>query len=99
MGYLLELNFLLRIPPDEGLDLTTLEVGRQYEITKKGERLYPLNIAIEICDGDYNYVGKVAVRTLTLGSGKTQLTFEVLKIFDEHEREVFTRNFIKAKDV
>lgn len=94
MGYDITFNCLLSVPP-EALDLAQLEVGKQYILTKGGERLYPLNIPIEICDSEHRYYGKVAVRTLTLESGKTQLTFEVLKVFSPEEAAVYTSNFIK----
>lgn len=79
------------------LDLATLEVGQHYTIVKEKERLYPLNIAIEICDDAYNYYGKVAVRKLALEAGKTTLEIEVLKIFDANECAVYTNNFIKPE--
>ena len=94
MGYHLEFNCLLVVPNTE-LDLSTLEIGKRYKVEKKEERLYPLNIPIEICDKNYKYYGKVAVRKLSLETGKTFLEIEVLKIFDENEAEVYTKNFIR----
>jgi hypothetical protein len=94
MGYHLEFNCLLVVPKTE-LDLTNLEVGKRYPLDKEGERLYPLNIPIEICDDDYRYYGKVAVRKLTLEAGKTSLEIEALRIFNQNEAEVYTKNFIK----
>lgn len=94
MGYSLEFNCLL-VVPEGSLDLTKIEVGVKYNLIKDKERLYPLNIPIEICDQNYKYFGKVAVRKLTLEAGKTTLEIEVLKIFSSEESEVYTNNFIK----
>lgn len=94
MGYHLEFNCLL-VVPNHTLDLAALELGKLYHIVKEKERLYPLNIPIEICDDNYKYHGKVAVRKLTLERGKTSLDIEVLKIFDATESAVYTNNFIK----
>ncbi len=94
MGYQLTFNCLLSVPKGT-LDLTAIEVGKCYQISKEKERLYPLNIPIEICDDEYVYYGKVAVRKLTLEKAKTLLEIEVLKIFDANERDVYTKNFIK----
>lgn len=94
MGYPIIFNCLLTASKTD-LDLSTLEVGRHYSLEKNGERLFPLNIPIEICDEDHKYYGKVAVRKLTLEAGKTTLQIEVLKIFDENEADVYTRKFIK----
>lgn len=93
MGYHLEFNCLLVVPNSQ-LDLTTLEKDEHYQIVKDEERLYPLNIPIEICDENYKYYGKVAVRKLTIEKGKTTLEFDVLKIFSPEESEVYTKNFI-----
>lgn len=95
MGYHLEFNCLLVVPGNT-LDLNTLEVGKIYTIVKDKERLYPLNIAIEICNEAYEYYGKVAVRKLTLEAGKTELVIEALKIFDEAEKKIYTDNFITS---
>ena len=94
MGYNITFNCLLSVPQEE-LDLTKLEAGKRYVLTKGGERLYPLNIPIEICDSEHHYYGKVAVRTLTLEAGKTQLAFEVLKVFSPEEAAVYTSSFIE----
>lgn len=94
MGYPIIFNCLLTVSSAD-LDLSTLKVGEHYSVVKTGERLYPLNVPIEICNEDHQYFGKVAVRKLVLETGKTTLEIEALKIFDENEADVYTRNFIK----
>lgn len=94
MGYTLEFNCLLVVPNDQ-LDLKTLKVGNKVQIVKDGARLYPLNIAIEICDkATYTYYGKIFVRKLTLEADKTILDIEIAKVFSDDEVKVFTDNFI-----
>lgn len=97
MGYPIIFNCLLTVSKTD-LDMSTLKVGAHYLIEKKGERLYPLNIPIEICDEDHRYFGKVAVRTLTLKAGKTILDIEVLKVFNKNEADVYSSNFIKPQN-
>jgi hypothetical protein len=94
MGYLLEFNCLLRVPGSQ-IDLRHIAVGQRYRIEKDKERLYPLNIPIEICDEDYRYYGKVVVRKLTLETGKTSLEIEVIKVFSADEAAIYTNNFIQ----
>jgi hypothetical protein len=94
MGYPIIFNCLLTASSAD-LDLSTIKVGQLYSLEKNAERLYPLNIPIEICNEDHVYFGKVAVRKLTLQSGKTTLEIEVLKIFTKDEADVYTRNFIR----
>lgn len=95
MGYTLEFNCLLRIPEDT-LDLTSLQVGARYQLVKDDARLYPVDIPIEICDANYVYYGKVAVRKLSLSGSKTELEIEVLKVFNAQERDIYTKNFIQC---
>ncbi len=55
----------------------------------------PAEYPVEICDENYRYYGKVAVRKLILETGKTSLEVEVLKLFDKGEADVYTSNFIR----
>jgi len=98
MCYTLEFNCLLRVANTD-LDLRTIKPGDTYTISKDNNRLYPLNIPIEICDQNYRYYGKVAVRRLTLEAGKTVLDIEVLKVFSDEEAAVYTANFIKPSTI
>ncbi len=98
MGYHIEFNCLLVVSPDQ-LDLGELKKGDVRTIVKDEERLYPLNIPIEVCNQDYRYFGKVAVRKLSLVKGSTTLQIEILKIFDESEAEVYTKNFIRPYEL
>jgi len=95
MGFILEVNSLLVIPPNAGLNLGKIKIGERYTVEKEGERLYPLNIPIEICNEKYIYYGKMAVRKLTLKKNKTILRIEVLKVFSKKESQIFSDNFIK----
>ncbi len=94
MGYHLEINSLLKIPK-QAFNLSKIKKGEKYGVEKKGERLYPLNIPVDICDGKYVYYGKVAVRKLTLEKNKTYLEIEILKVYNKEESRIFTKNFIK----
>jgi hypothetical protein len=98
MGYHLEFNCLLSVP-GESFDFAAMQTGQSYQIVKEKERLYPLNIAIEICDENYQYHGKIAVRKLSLEAGKTTLEIEVLKVFSPEEAAVYSDNFIKPSQI
>ena len=53
MGYLVELNTLLKVPKD--FDTTTLAVGKRYAIIKDRGRVFPLHIAMLIVDASWNF--------------------------------------------
>ena len=95
MGYKLEFNIVLSITSST-LKVSELEAGKQYTTIKDGERLFPLNIPIDLCDSEYNFYAKVAVRKLILCEGKTELNFDVLKLFTDAESKVITENFAKS---
>lgn len=95
MGYKLEFNTILSIKSGT-LDASELVAGKQYTTIKDGERLFPLNIPIDLCDSEYQFYAKVAVRKLVLYGGKTELHFDVLKIFSNVESKVITENFAKS---
>lgn len=94
MGYPIVFNCLLVLPKDF---TQQLEVGKRYTVEREGERLFPLNIAIEAATNDHVYVAKVAVRKLTIETGKTTLEFEPLHIFTNEESRVFSAAFISKE--
>jgi hypothetical protein len=96
MGYNLKFNFMLRLNPD--FNLTQLRQGTRFTYEASGERLFPLNIAIDVCDADAQFIGKGVVRKLTLEKGKTTIECEMLKIFLPEEAKVYTTTFISMED-
>lgn len=90
----MEINSLLKIPK-QAFDLSKIKKGEKYGVIKTGERLYPINIPVDICDEKYVYYGKVVIRKLTLEKNKTHLEIEILKVYNKEESRIFTRNFIK----
>jgi hypothetical protein len=95
MGYTLKFNCLLRLK--ESFDLSQVVEGERFVYEAEGERLFPLNIAIEVCDYNARYIGKVAVRRLTLEKGKTILECQVLMIFTPEQAKVYTETFISIE--
>lgn len=41
MGYLIEINSLLRIPATAGIDLGKIRVGEKYRLEKRGKKAIP----------------------------------------------------------
>jgi hypothetical protein len=95
MGYTLKFNCLLRLK--ESFDLSQLVKGATFIYEAEGERLFPLNIAIEACDYNAEYIGKVAVRRLTLEKGKTTLECQMLMVFTPEEAKAYTETFISVE--
>lgn len=94
MGYKVEINTVLSLP-DKSVDTKEMIVGEKYTVIKDGERLFPLNIPLDLCDTNYIFLAKIAIRKLTLEDKSTEVTFEILKIFSAEESKVITDNFSK----
>ncbi len=95
MGFKLEFNTILSLPGDQDHLASELQTGNTYTVIKSGERIFPVNIPIDLSDSSYKFVAKVVVRKLTISTGKTELTIEVVKLFDDIESKVISDNFSK----
>lgn len=94
MGYMVELNTLLGLPKE--FDVSSLEVGRRFIITKDRERAFPLHIAMLIVDGDWNFYGYCVAHSALVKNQKTEIDFEVLSLFTPDEQSIYKRKFIEA---
>lgn len=97
MGYIVEINSLLKLPRKNLFDIKKLKKGMTITTVKSGERIYPVHVPIEFCDEDYTYLGKLEVTKLTVEKNKTTLKCKILKVFNEGESKVFSENFITIK--
>lgn len=95
MGYFAEINTLCRLPKD--IDPIKLRVGDIYTNILPRERIIPLNIAILLIDAnDFTFYGYGVVRSALIEKGKTKITFEILTLFNETERNLYTVKFCEA---
>ena len=94
MGYMIELNTLLGLPKD--FDVSTLEVGKRYTITRDRERAYPLHIAVLLITPEWDFLGYVVAHSMKNNNQKCEIEFEVLSLFDENERKLYKDKFLEA---
>lgn len=94
MGYMVELNTMLR--PPEGFDFSLLEMGERYTVTLERERSFPLHIAILLIDKKWNFYGYVVAYSALVKDKKTVIEFEMLALFTEEERKLYRDKFIEA---
>jgi len=88
----INLNALLSLPDDFQ---NTLEIGKEYTIMKSGYRITPVGVPMELSDSNHKYLGKVVVLKLEITKEHTDITFKVLKLFNEKESKVFSENFLR----
>jgi len=94
MGYMVELNTLLR--PPGGFNFSTLEIGKIYTVTLQKERAFPLHIAILVIDADWNFYGYAVAHSTVVKNQETDVTFEMLSLFSKEEKELYKNKFIQA---
>ena len=94
MGYLVELNTLLR--PPSGFDFTSLAIGETYTVTLEKEHAFPLHLAILLIDKEWNFYGYCVAHSAVVKGQKTTITFEMLTKFSLDEQKLYREKFLEA---
>ena len=91
MGFKTAFNWVLKLKPEQGFP-SEIVVGREYDFVKSEYRVYPIDIAIDLADKDWNVVAKVIISKFCCGSDKTTGCFKIVKIYDQFESEFLTNS-------
>lgn len=94
MGYMVELNTLLR--PPETFDFGHIELKKIYTVTLPRERAFPLRIAMLLIDKDWRFYGYCMAHSIVVKNGQTEIEFEMLTLFSSEERLLYKKKFIEA---
>ncbi len=94
MGYMAELNTLLRLSKD--FDASAVSVGKTLQVTKENERVFPLHVAMLLVSNDWTFYGYCVVHSTLIKDGKTILEFEVLSLFSPEEQARYKQKFLEA---
>ena len=94
MGYMVELNTLLR--PPQSFDFSSLSVGSTHTVILERERAFPLHIAILVVDKEWNFYGYAVAHRIEVTQGKTAVTFEMLTLLSPEENIRYKENFLAA---
>ena len=97
MGYLVELNTLLGLPP--GFDTSTFKIGLRYTIIRDRERAFPLHIAMLLIDSAWNFYGYAVAHSALVKDQKTEIEFEVLSLFSPAEQNIYKSKFLEAAKI
>lgn len=80
MGYKIEFNWWLKLKPQHGLP-KKLEKGRVYNFKKPEERIYPINIPIELWTYSHDCaIAIVKIIKIKITKNKTEGKFKIVKI-------------------
>ena len=92
MGYKIEINWVLKLAPYQlRLGKESLVKGCIYEFEKNEERIYPVNIPIELVDENWIVLAEISILEVTIGSGKTKGKYKVLAIPTEKRRSIYSK--------
>ena len=92
MGFSVKFNWVLQIEPPD-----SLRFGGAYSFEKTGNRVFPLDVPIDLIDPQRNAVAKIRIKSFTNEEGLTTGEFVVLKIYMDQERVILTNYWIENR--
>ena len=97
MGNPFQLQACLRM--DKSDISNQLEVGKKYNFSKNGHRLYQIKVPMDLRDENWHAYGRCVITEYTLGNGKTVGTYIIVKIFDKEQSKQVTKAFVSDEEV
>ncbi|MCC7552182.1 DUF2584 domain-containing protein [Candidatus Micrarchaeota archaeon] len=86
MGFKTELNWILKLNKQQGLDETNLIENETYEFFKREHRIYPIDIPIELVNEDWTALGQVIILEYTIGGGHTNGKYKIIEIYPKEKQ-------------
>ena len=80
MGMTCEINNVLKLSVEQGFP-KTLVIDKRYKGTKKGYRLYPIDVPIDLVDDNWICKCQVIIKRVVLEDNMTQLEFTVYRFY------------------
>lgn len=88
MGCIYEWNWILKLNQEQILEL---EVGKILTFRKKGTRIYPIDIPIDLVNENWEAIARCVIVSVTMEKEETRGKYQILSIYDEIERSVTTK--------
>lgn len=105
MGFPVEFNWALKLKKDQGLNEEGLREGGVYKFFKGGHRIYPVNMPLDLINGNWEVVAKVIITGFALEPDSTRGNYKVLKVYSKEERKFLTKywretvRYIKGEEI
>ena len=93
MGYKSTINTILRVNSSE---ITSVSAGSIFTASKAGGRIYPVGLAIVLCDENWKFYGYATVRKSIITSETSLMEVEILTVFAPGTAEIIKTEFLKA---
>ncbi|MGQ4648132.1 DUF2584 family protein [Lyngbya aestuarii] len=81
MGMPCEVNSILKLKSSQGYP-EKLHLGLQYQASKEGYRIVPVDVPIPLVDEDWFAHADVVISKLTWENNQTLLIFEIKRVYD-----------------
>ena len=100
MGFQYEFNWMLKL---SDLIVQQLQINHRYPFVKKGVRAFPIDMPIDLVNGNWEAVARCIINRITITSNETTGEYEVIEIYDEQKRRMLSeqwRSLLKiTKDI
>lgn len=101
MGYKFEINWALKLKPEQGFP-EELRENETYNFIKKESRIYPLGCNLQLINEDWEAIGDIQISEITINEKETKGKFKLVKIYSEEEKkhstEIMKRNSETLKE-
>ena len=98
MGSKIEFNWALKLKPENGLNEDILKEGEIYQFTKTGNRVYPINIPIDLINQDWKALARVIIIEYTNKEDIITGRYRVVRVYSEEESKSITDYWAKDLD-
>lgn len=76
-----------------------LKIGVEYRFKKDGHRLYQINVPMDLRTIDWKFLGRVIIVEYTIGKGKTEGKFILVKEFSDMDKEIITKSYVSDEEM
>ena len=88
MGCIYEWNWILKLNHEQ---IPELRVGEKFTFCKKGIRIFPIYIPIDLVNENWEAVARCVIISVTMQKEETKGIYQIISIYDETERNVVTK--------
>jgi len=90
VGSVVEINWMVKLDTSQGVDHHDLSGHSEFCFCKKGRRLYPINIPLDLLTSEWVAVARVIVLRTEATNEFTKVHCKVLRVLSPEEREFLT---------
>ena len=88
MGCIYEWNWILKLNKKQ---IPDLKLGIPFAFCKNGIRIFPINIPIDLVNGNWEALARCVITSVTMAEGQTRGIYQIIYIYDTEERGVVTK--------